>query len=219
MCYIKYADLHNVLNSLIIISQQLRRMVEQGVTQEELKQILLQLRAMSRETPSAPPAVPPVQSSVSNMPVYAGPASHSSHHGYSSSVQSQSSPSVYPQVDSLTQPLTLPANATNVPSNISGISNLFQSLVKAGLVSGNSTPMGAGKESSTPQPNDEAKPHEQTSEKTRIESDKQYARNILDLSVRLNTAEISRSVANHLRSRFILHYCFQTATTKCIHVI
>lgn len=172
----------------------LRRMVEHGVTQEELKQILSQLRAMCREPASALPP-PPTQSPVPVSSVFAGSASvPSSHYGQSST---QVSSSVYPSLNNLTQPSILPSNATNVPSNISGISNLFQSLVKAGLVSGNSTPVGAGKDTSTPPPtidghNEEKIQADKTLEDDRLESQRSYARKIFDMKIRLNTSEISR---------------------------
>lgn len=175
-------------------------MVEHGVTQEELKQILSQLRAMSREPVSVPLPPPPAHSPVPVSSIYTGPTSISASQ-YGSSLSAQASSSVYP-LNSITQPTTLPSNATTAPTSISGISSLFQSLVKAGLVSGNSTPVGAGKDTSTPplptvDAHSEAKVQAEASEDDRLELERSYARKILDMSIRLTTTEITKYVAKY----------------------
>lgn len=95
-------------------------------------------------------------------------------------------------------PSSSPAPIPSAPTNISGISSLFDSLVKAGLVSANSTPLGAGMNVHTPPPApgtpDEVKAKaDQKAKDDRLEVQRSYAKKILGMNIRLTTTDITRS--------------------------
>ncbi|KAI5125017.1 hypothetical protein M0805_007441 [Coniferiporia weirii] len=180
------------------VLHQLRRMVEMGVSQEELQQILFQLRAMGRDTASAPQPpqpqpVPSPPSMYNNTPLVVPALAQ-----FVQPPASQVSSSVYPgnnQVNQQASSSTTPASSA--VASITGISNLFQSLVKAGLVSANSTPVGDVKSAGPPQPvpetPDETKSKaEKKLESERVEAQRSYAGAILGMKIRLTTADISR---------------------------
>ncbi|KAL5487838.1 PCF11 [Sanghuangporus weigelae] len=183
------------------VLRQLRRMVEHGVSQEELQQILSQLRAMGRETAAVPPPPPPIPVAPSppvpvvyNAPPTVPALSQHAHATNSSSVPI----GLYPGNVSVNQPpSSSAAPIPTAPANISGISSLFDSLVKAGLVSANSTPVGAGMNTHTPPPApdtpDEVKAKaEQKARDDRLEVQRSYARKILGMNIRLTTTDITR---------------------------
>ncbi|KAF5344131.1 hypothetical protein D9758_008861 [Tetrapyrgos nigripes] len=125
----------------VVVLQQLRRLVEAGVSQEELKQILTQLRTLMRSSPpsaapqpsQAPTPAPPSQ--WSSQPYNAPPQTYSqpsslSYSGYTG-VKQEETPS-----SSSTSP------APSVPAG--GFANLLSSLMKSGILSNTGTPLGAG---------------------------------------------------------------------------
>lgn len=186
-----------------LIIKQLRKLVEAGVSQDELAQILAQLRALVRPTsanPAPPPAVPTSKytsvmsyppSFMYNQTVVPGGASLV-HPQYS-----QAHPSTYPSSAQQLQPSDTsrpsnPAVASAVPSAIPNITGLFEALVKAGVVSATSTPTGAGATAQGPddiqmQPRDVHTPSESNVEDTRA-----YRKAILAEDVRFSSTEISR---------------------------
>ncbi|THH10229.1 hypothetical protein EW145_g1475 [Phellinidium pouzarii] len=176
------------------VLHQLRRMVEFGVSQEELQQILSQLRAMSRETASAPP---PPASIVQSPLMYNESPTVPLHSQYGQPSATQISLSMQSNNTPVNQRASSSTISKAAESNVSGISNLFESLVKAGLVSASSTPVGAGKSTGTPPPAPEtldeaAARAEKGLEDERKEAQRKYACTILGMRIRLTTAEISR---------------------------
>lgn len=198
-------------------------MVEAGVSQEELKQILTQLRAMGRTNSAAPPPQSMPQNSF-------GPPQHASYHANPAiSAPVPHAPAVPQMPVQYGQPQPVfsgatslgafgvagaayaqmqPGSSTSTPdisqtpaSSASGINNLFQSLMKAGLVSSGSTPTGASSAST-----DAAVPHVETPEELRakevkrledekLDAQKAYAKSILSMKIRLSTSEITRYVS------------------------
>lgn len=165
----------------------LRRVIERGVSQEELQQILVQLRTMGRELIA--PAVP--------VPHSIGPITRTS---VPQSMQPEQAPSSsYPVAVVQTQgSSTSEPSTSNAAPNILGITNLFESLVKAGLVSANSTPRGAGLSSQSPPPAPASQDNSSTivpkDESDRSDAQRAYAREILKMPIRLTTADIGRYV-------------------------
>ncbi|KAL5508043.1 PCF11 [Sanghuangporus vaninii] len=181
------------------VLRQLRRMVEHGVSQEELQQILSQLRAMGRETAAVPPPPPsiPVAPSLP-VPVYNAPPTVPALSQHVHATNSSVPIGLYSGNVSVNQPpSSSAAPIPTAPANISGISSLFDSLVKAGLVSANSTPVGAGMNTHTPPPApdtpDEVKAKaEQKARDDRLEVQRSYAGKILGMNIRLTTTDITR---------------------------
>ena len=193
---------------------QLRQMVESGVPQEELQQILAQLRA----NPSQVPAPQMNHHTFSSPLATSGAFPMQSHqhqhmqvpnHMLMSNLQAGLTPApVQPIVssssnqsgryDSLAEISSQqPNNVTSSVPSISGISNLLESLVKAGLVSSSSsTPVGAGSSSQAVQSNAEGEePKHDVNKKHEeevLESQKDYARSIFGMQVKLTTTDISR---------------------------
>lgn len=212
----------SVTKNQVDILHKLRRMVEIGVSQEELQQILSQLRAMSRGSPlshsQAPHQVnnhtfstPPLVTSTSSIQLnhrqhvqvpHPLPMNNSQASVATSSLQPLvASSSIQSSSHETVMKISQQPNSslTSVPS-ISGISNLFESLVKAGLVSSsNSTPVGAGSSSQVIQPALEvtaelgSKDVTKLEEEEALESQRRYARSIFSMQLRLSTADISRA--------------------------
>ncbi|KAH8118317.1 hypothetical protein DFH11DRAFT_1502332 [Phellopilus nigrolimitatus] len=188
------------------VLHQLRRMVELGVSQEELQQILVQLRAMGRETASAPPPPPPPpQPLVPSPSIYNGtsPVLPTAHYGQPSALQAPLN--VYPGGSLVNSQAS--SSATLVPNSVSNISNLFQSLVKAGLVSAGNTPLGAGLSAETPPPAPETPDMmkakvERKLEDEQVEAQRKYARSVLGIKIRLTTADIARQRPQNIASLY-----------------
>lgn len=178
------------------VLHQLRALVEAGVSQEQLQQILNQLRASMRSNPSQP--APPAQSAIpppGQLPTQPYP--------------SQPSTSAQPPQPSTTQPfpgavsalrnlklseaeignqvnnaVPLLATAAAVPSP--NIANILSSLVKAGIVSAsNPAP-------SQPAPIDDQPPHPVAEEDREKEAIRSYRQLVLALPVKLNSNDILR---------------------------
>ncbi|KAI0251274.1 hypothetical protein BJV78DRAFT_1126657 [Lactifluus subvellereus] len=205
-------------NHISILSQ-LRKLVEAGVSQDELGQILAQLRSLVRPTsanPAPPPALPTSKytSAVSppsfmyNQTVVPGGASLV-HPQYS-----QAHPPTYPnsaqqfQTSDTSRPLN-PAVASAAPPAIPNITGLFERLVKAGVVSASSTPTGAG---ATAQGSDDIQTQLRdvhTSSESNVEDARAYRKVILAQDVRFSGAEISRHRPN------IVHFLYDRMPVQC----
>lgn len=185
----------------IAILQQLRKLVETGVSQTELQQILNQLRSLIRSTvPPPPPApvVPPPSLQWQNQS-FAGPSrptppiapyQTNQPHPSGSNIKTESLPAMLPP---------------SVPA-LQDINKLL-SLVKAGVVSSsstpnNSTPRGAGasheKRSPTPETIDLSR-----------EGKRQYRTAILAQKVKLTSSDILRT-----RPR-IVDFLYHRLTSQC----
>jgi pre-mRNA cleavage complex 2 protein Pcf11 len=197
----KYVDISSIL--IFLMKEQLRKLVEAGVSQEELAQILAQLRTLVRPSPAnlAPPPAP--------APVKYPPTTYPPSFTYHQTVAPNGASHVhsqYPMAHTLTytnsaqqiqtpdtsRPLANTVVASTAPPVIPNISGLFDALVKAGVVSASSTPTGAG---ATIQAQEDSKtqPHDtQPSRESSVEDARVYRKAILAEDVRFSSAEISR---------------------------
>jgi pre-mRNA cleavage complex 2 protein Pcf11 len=188
------------------MKKQLRKLVEAGVSQEELAQILAQLRTLVRPNPNnLPPPPPPPPAPVKYPPSTTYPPSFSSHQTVVPNGASPVHPQ-YPMTHTLTyansaqqmqtpdisRPSSNSVVASTAPPAIPNISGLFEALVKAGVVSATSTPTGAGatiqaQSDSKAQSHDTLSPRESNVEDARV-----YRKSILAEDVKFSSAEISR---------------------------
>ncbi|KAI9512226.1 hypothetical protein F5148DRAFT_1164952 [Russula earlei] len=209
-----------VAQNHISILSQLRRLVEAGVSQEELAQILAQLRTLVRPTPTnaAPqPSIPKYTNAVSYPPSFtyhqtvvpAGAslphAQYSQHHGLiypNPAQQFQTSDGSRSSAMNAVVPST-------APPAISNISGLFEALVKAGVVSATSTSPGAG---STAQVQDDIQNqprYVQGLSESKVEDTRAYRKALLAEDVKFSSAEISRHRPN------IVHFLYDRMPVQC----
>ncbi|KAJ7129554.1 hypothetical protein C8R44DRAFT_777064 [Mycena epipterygia] len=163
----------------INILHQLRKLVEAGVSQEELQQILTQLRSLVRSAAPAPaPAPPPA-------PV-AAPAPWPAQPSYP--IQGSFPPAApypfpaYDNVKTENPPSVIPSAPASGSS--ASILNLLSTLKKAGIVSENGTPLGSG--TTTTEDSKHAPPDLER------ESSRNYRDAILQHDVQLTSTDITR---------------------------
>jgi pre-mRNA cleavage complex 2 protein Pcf11 len=172
------------------------------VSQDELAQILAQLRALVRPTsvnPAPPPTLPTSSKYTSVVPypplMYnqtVVPAGTSLVHPQ----YSQPNAPIYPnsaqfQISDTAKPLN-PVVASTVPPAIPNITGLFEALVKAGVVSATSTPTGAGTTVQVPDDSQTQSRDVQSPSESHLEDARAYRKAILAEDVRFSSAEISR---------------------------
>ncbi|KAF8592392.1 hypothetical protein K439DRAFT_1503404 [Ramaria rubella] len=196
------------------VLQQLRTVVQTThVKQQELVAIDKQLRQMSQEAPTAGPSeVSPSTYSLtapaSSQPTYAPPAQtmfsspsippsqypcatvdYPIQDAYS---YSQARPPQVPNPSSLfpsTQPSATPTPVSLAPVGgpSTNIADLFNSLLKAGIVYGTGTPSGAGPSATAPIALEDVRPMN-----LEREADKEYERSIMSLSISLTTSDMAK---------------------------
>ncbi|KAJ7228562.1 hypothetical protein GGX14DRAFT_413709 [Mycena pura] len=173
----------------IIVLHQLRKLVEAGVSQDELQQILTQLRSLARAAATTV-VQPPVPVTT---PVPATPASWSAPAQPSYPVQPSFPPSaspMYPTYDTVkAEPPTtvLPSVAPSASGSSIDLVGLLSTLKKRGYVPENGTPLGAG----TSSLEDVSKP--ESPPDLERESSRSYRDAILLHDVRLTTMDITRN--------------------------
>lgn len=189
---------------LFLTTMQLRKLVEAGVSQDELAQILGQLRTLVRPTsasPAPPPAIPPTKytSALPYPPSFTYnqtvvPAAAPLHPQYPPPHPSTYSNSAQQfQTSDASRPAAMsPIVATTAPPAIPNITGLFEALVKAGVVSATSTPTGAGATAHVQgdiqsQTTDVPGPSE-----SKVEDTRAYKKAILAEDVKFSSADISR---------------------------
>ncbi|KAJ8094094.1 mRNA 3' end processing factor [Marasmius tenuissimus] len=166
-----------------------RRLVEAGVSQEELVQTLSQLCSLMRTATQPSPPPPQHQPQPVAAPSWSAPATFAT--------LSPAIPSI-PTVQSLSPPLktelcTLSSmSAICPPVSAAGFADLLSSLLKSGVVSANGTPLGAGSTQT-----EEAVDYER-------ETSRSYRRSILDYAVQLSTVGLTRlkELEDHLDMDF-----------------
>ncbi|KAI0750747.1 hypothetical protein C8Q80DRAFT_1351877 [Daedaleopsis nitida] len=179
----------------ITVLQQLRGLVQVGVSQDELSQILNQLRALTTPASVSPPPPPPPApvpqsyaapqsySPPPALPIAPPPAQPS---GYPAQ-PSYPVPQVQPKMESIDLSRLLASQAVPVPSTstappVSDIANLFSALVKAGVVAaaGTSTPVPSSQSESS-QPSD-----------PEHEAARAYRKFVLSNKVKLTSSDIMK---------------------------
>jgi len=168
-------NLSNLAKSPYVHLSQLRKLVEAGVSQDELRQILTQLRNMVKNSAPAPVPQPTVPS-----------------HNWSSQPpfpphfpQGVSPPQVYPQLDSAASTSANIISSTPMPNPPANVANILSSLLKAGVLS--TSGISATVKSS-------AKEDESSTEsnETKDEAFDEYRSTILSENVGLNTLDLAK---------------------------
>lgn len=178
------------------VCSQLRNLVQAGVSQEELGQILTQLRTMAPAPPPAPVAPIPSVAPVSQ----AYPPASYPPSGAQSSYPAAQPPYPPATYASSAEPPNAPVQAAPVAQSSSGastsapsipvnVSSLFSALVKAGVVSASasSTPTGAGATVT----------EQSTNASLEAKAAQDYRRAILAVGIRLTATDIARCVNSH----------------------
>jgi pre-mRNA cleavage complex 2 protein Pcf11 len=209
------------------------------VSQDELAQILNQLRALVRPTPpnpAPPPAVPPSKFT-SALPY---PPSFT----YQQNVVPAGAslpPTQYPQAHASTYPTSAqqfqtldtsrpapinPVVASAAPPAIPNISGLFEALVKAGVVSATSTPTGAGATAHVADDIQGQARDNQGPSEFKVEEARTYKEAILAEDVKFSSADISKYgshlfCARRLAQPFyrhrpnIVHFLYDCMPVQC----
>ncbi|KAK7695922.1 hypothetical protein QCA50_000561 [Cerrena zonata] len=184
----------------VAILHQLRSLVQAGVSQSELGAILNQLRTLAPAPTPAPARMPPP--SVALPPARYPPPQHlppPSALASTPSVPSYPVPAFsQPKVEPTAANLASSSSAPPVP--VPNISNLFNALMKAGVVSANATPTGAGQtaKDQTPPPADSPK-----------DALREYRKAIVSARIRLGSSDIMRQRPP------IVRFLYDTAPSQC----
>ena len=180
---------------VLMMVYQLRRLVEAGVSQEELQQILGQLRALVRQVPSSTSTSPPSTATWTTQVPYPAslpPVSHPPSSSTSSAGRSYVK-APYPigrfvkSEEGSSQPS---ASSSTSPPAISSdnIASLLSTLLKAGVVSASATPEAAG----TLSKDEEKDSQSALTIDLERESSRGYRKFILSQKVQLSSLDITR---------------------------
>ncbi|KAG6869287.1 hypothetical protein C0993_000040 [Termitomyces sp. T159_Od127] len=176
------------------VLHQLRSLVEAGVSQDELQQILGQLRTLGRSKPAPAPVLQPSAPSAPHwqpQPPYLVP-------------QLQSQPALpltmYPPENVKFEDVVQPSTSSPAPAEIT---NLLTTLLKAGVVSASGTPQGAG-----------ATAHEEAAkgqlhEDLEREASRAYREAILSQPFTLSSTEITK------RRPAIVEFLYNQLSAQC----
>ncbi|KAF9008966.1 hypothetical protein BDQ17DRAFT_90529 [Cyathus striatus] len=197
----------------VSVLHQLRKLVETGVSQDELQQILNQLRSLARTAVSPMPNVPPVPV-VPTVPPSQWSSSVSVPPVSLSAISANATGSIYPpyvqdnhgfkeelRSSELCNVPTISSNAAAAPSDIS---NLLSTLIKAGVVSASGTPVGAG--SSTKQ---DILVEDPVIVTLKQESERKYREAILSQNAKLSSLEITRTIPP------IVQFLYDSLSAQC----
>ncbi|KAJ3552195.1 hypothetical protein NM688_g4281 [Phlebia brevispora] len=185
----------------VAVLHQLKKLVQTGVSQDELAQILGQLRTLAQPTQNAPPAPvapappvaavpPPVSQPYPPQATYPPPAPAPSNQ-YPVAQSIYPSQPAYPAPQSYAPPKPVPVAipsseptaSTSAPAPTAlpvDVSSLFSALLKAGVVSSSSTPVGAGATAKDGTP----------VENSSVEANADYRQEILAVNIRLTSTDI-----------------------------
>ncbi|KAF9464447.1 hypothetical protein BDZ94DRAFT_1289358 [Collybia nuda] len=200
------------------VLHQLRKLIEAGVSQEELQQILSQLRTLVRSAAPPPPAPIPTaqtqwqhQTPYPTQPQAQPPFQHPNLHSYPHTTASIPMPyhNVYENVKMEGSSTSVVQSSTSTPTSNppppTNIANLLSTLLKAGVVSANGTPLGAGataKEEASQQSNVESIDHER-------EASRGYRQAILSQQIQLTSSDIIRKRPQ------IVEFLYDQLTAQC----
>lgn len=191
----------------VIILQQLRKLVQAGVSQDELGQIQNQLRSLAQPVPTPAPQVTPAPMAPSyhSQLLYATPMAPTS---YPPSVEQP----IYPPQQAFpatqfnmakSEPVDMsgllaPQSVSGFPSTaavparapassstpVNSIANLYNALLKAGVVSASGTPTGAGASAKAEEP---VRPAD-----SKRDAAREYRKAVLAHKVKLTSADITK---------------------------
>ncbi|GBE79674.1 hypothetical protein BKA93DRAFT_758248 [Sparassis latifolia] len=178
------------------ILHQLRKLVQAGVSQEELSQILNQLRTLALPAPPvpqqpAPQPIPPYQNQQlypppvpqATYPTSSNPPPYPPQQPYSNPQPDIAKPEPVDFSNSLSSRPPAASSAPALPP-VSNIANLYSALLKAGVVSATGTPTGAG---ATAKAEEAAAPVDPAKDAAR-----KYRKAILGIKIKLTSADITR---------------------------
>ena len=218
---------------------QLRKLVEAGVSQDELAQILNQLRTLVRPSPTnpaPPPAIPPSK--------YTSALPYPPSFTYHQTVVPATTPLLpprYPQPHAPTYPSSAqqfptsdtsraaaidPVVANTGPPALPNISGLFEALVKAGVVSATSTPTGTDATAHVQNDIQSQASDGQGASEFKVEDARTYRKAILAEDVRFSSADISRYGTYFFGTRYraqlfyrhrpnIVHFLYDRMPVQC----
>jgi len=218
---------------------QLRKLVEAGVSQDELAQILNQLRTLVRPSPTnpaPPPAIPPSK--------YTSALPYPPSFTYHQTVVPATTPLLpprYPQPHAPTYPSSAqqfptsdtsraaaidPVVANTGPPALPNISGLFEALVKAGVVSATSTPTGTDARAHVQNDIQSQASDGQGPSEFKVEDARTYRKAILAEDVRFSSADISRYGTYFFGTRYraqlfyrhrpnIVHFLYDRMPVQC----
>ncbi|KAJ6515785.1 hypothetical protein C8R45DRAFT_957607 [Mycena sanguinolenta] len=159
---------------------QLQKLVQAGVSQDELQQILTQLRSLIRPAAPVPPPPAPAPPAVWPAPQPSYPVQPV----FAPAPPMYPLPTTYDTVKTETPPSVLPSTSSAAQNSLL---SLLSTLKKVGVVSETGTPQGAGTSSTEDVPKSEPPPPDLERDSSRT-----YRDAILMHDVRLTSAEISR---------------------------
>lgn len=163
----------------IEVLHQLRNLVEAGVSQDELRQILNQLRSLTRTAPQVQPSL----SSYPTHPTQSTTRSYAHRHGAPATHPTYSYQSEQPKpVDASTLVPAAPSSASSRPLPTTNIATLYNALLKAGVVS-------EGGASSSDHLHEAKPPVSDTAGYSR-DASRSYRKAVLSEKVKLTTADI-----------------------------
>ncbi|OBZ70297.1 Uncharacterized protein C4G9.04c [Grifola frondosa] len=186
-----------VAQNHVTVLQQLRKLVQAGVSQNELGQILNQLRGLTTPAPAAvapPPPAPTYQS-------YPISSSYQPPPSYPISYDQAKSETVDLSSMLSLQPIAVPSAPSTSSAPAANIASLYSALLKAGVVSATGTPTGAGataKAEASSQPVDSAR-----------DAARNYRKAILSHKVKLTSSDITK------RRPPIIHFLYKQAPVQC----
>ncbi|KZT12516.1 uncharacterized protein LAESUDRAFT_718777 [Laetiporus sulphureus 93-53] len=213
-----------VAQNHVVILQQLRKLVQAGVSQDELGQILNQLRTLAQPTTAPTPQLPPAPS----------PQVYAAQPSYPASIPAPQMPSFPPAIEQApyqqqtsyagstygfpkAEPVDLqsmlapqpsrvpPPTSTSVPAPtgtpVNNIASLYNALLKAGVVSATGTPTGAGAT---------AKSEEKSLSSDPIkDAAREYRKAVFSHKIKLTSAGISK------RRSHIVQLLYQRLPVQC----
>ena len=176
----------SALQQQVNILRQLRKMVETGVSSDELRQILTQLRSFSQSSaPPPPPHAPPYPPAAAATPPF---NTHPTYPSVSYPLQPPKMESV--NLASLLSKAQGTVASSSTAAPIGNITNLYNTLLKAGLVSATGTPTGACETAKA----DESKSEPLGAAKA---SAREYRKLILGQKIKLTSVGITRYAINY----------------------
>jgi pre-mRNA cleavage complex 2 protein Pcf11 len=175
---------------------QLRKLVEAGVSQDELRQILTQLRSLS-QVPQPAAAAPPTATTSYQYQAQPAYPRQTMQSAFPPPVSQQSPSTTYTSyaLPSINQPKSEPVDSASLLSSVkttgvpsTDIAGLYSALLKAGIVAGTGTPVGAGATATS----EDTVVSSTSSENLSRDAARAYRKSVLSQNIRLTNTDITR---------------------------